>query len=177
VSAGSEWIHPIPFGKPAPTNFAHGFGSVYEDRTRGRWVGSVELARQRHEPRRRKCFTGSTRAIVEAKLSAYRETFPAPEFLGREAYMEQARALGTHTDSEWWALVRSVKKVCHYCGITTEAVWVDKTDPHHLEKDHLIPVSRGGSDAIDNIVVSCGGCNSEKGTMTADEYRAWRARQ
>jgi 5-methylcytosine-specific restriction endonuclease McrA len=46
----------------------------------------------------------------------------------------------------------------------------------NLEKDHMIPVSRGGSDAIDNIAVACTECNAEKRQMTADEYRDWKAR-
>jgi len=152
-----------------------GQGSIYEDRAAGRWVACVDLPRQRHAPRRRRRFIAKSREAVEAKLATFLEEHPPTERLGRPTYVAQARTLGTHTESEWWALVRSVKKVCHYCGITTDAVWTDPSDPIHTQKDHRIPVSRGGSDAIDNIVVSCRGCNGEKGDMTADEYLAWKA--
>jgi len=38
-----------------------------------------------------------------------------------------------------------------------------------------LPISRGGTAVLENLVVSCGGCNRAKGEMTADEFRALRA--
>lgn len=49
--------------------------------------------------------------------------------------------------------------------------------PKQLEKDHMIPVSRGGSDSITNLVGACQRCNAEKGTMSATEYIALRKRR
>lgn len=42
------------------------------------------------------------------------------------------------------------------------------------EVDHVIPVSRGGSDARTNLVVACWRCNREKLTFTPDEWKEWR---
>ena len=40
------------------------------------------------------------------------------------------------------------------------------------EVEHLIPRSRGGSPCkLDNLGMSCHGCNARKGTMTEAEYR------
>lgn len=36
--------------------------------------------------------------------------------------------------------------------------------------DHMIPVSRGGSDDLVNLVGACERCNHEKGDMSIDEY-------
>jgi len=72
-------------------------------------------------------------------------------------------------------LVRRVGKRCYYCDVVTDPVWTPREHPLHTQRDHLIPVSRGGSDGIDNVVVSCRACNTEKGTMTVDEYQAWKA--
>lgn len=47
---------------------------------------------------------------------------------------------------------------CYYCG----------KDASHV--DHKIPRSRGGADAIDNLVPSCRACNTLKGRKTADEF-------
>ncbi|QZT61298.1 HNH endonuclease [Mycolicibacterium austroafricanum] len=39
-----------------------------------------------------------------------------------------------------------------------------------LTKDHMVPLSRGGSDSIDNIVGACVECNTRKHMMTAEEF-------
>lgn len=36
--------------------------------------------------------------------------------------------------------------------------------------DHLTPVSRGGSDAIGNLVLACARCNSVKAAQTVEEF-------
>lgn len=53
-----------------------------------------------------------------------------------------------------------VKGVCVYCG-------GDAT-----ERDHDIPVSRGGTNDPSNIVLACTRCNTSKGRLTGDEFRA-----
>jgi 5-methylcytosine-specific restriction endonuclease McrA len=42
--------------------------------------------------------------------------------------------------------------------------------------DHVVPSSRGGSNKASNLVAACVSCNSQKGNMTGEEYRAWKAR-
>jgi 5-methylcytosine-specific restriction endonuclease McrA len=49
---------------------------------------------------------------------------------------------------------------CAYCGKETDR-W---------EVDHIIPRSRGGSNRISNLALSCHGCNQEKADRTAAEY-------
>lgn len=53
---------------------------------------------------------------------------------------------------------------CHYCG--------DRLLPR--EKDHLIPLGRGGSGAQENIVVACIACNRQKRAMLLYEWKAYR---
>ncbi len=90
-----------------------------------------------------------------------------PERLAHIEAMRRARiagAAGTHTQAEWEALLRSWGK-CAYCGATGVP----------LTRDHVIPLRRGGSNDIGNILPACRLCNCRKGTLTADEFRA-RAR-
>jgi CRISPR/Cas system Type II protein with McrA/HNH and RuvC-like nuclease domain len=47
---------------------------------------------------------------------------------------------------------------CCYCG-----------SKRNLTIDHVIPKSRGGSNYWDNLVTSCGRCNSNKDNMTPEE--------
>jgi hypothetical protein len=43
--------------------------------------------------------------------------------------------------------------------------------------DHKIPTSRGGSDELDNLALSCAPCNASKGNRTPEELLVWRIRR
>ncbi|MHA2271857.1 MAG: RNA-guided endonuclease IscB [Candidatus Hodarchaeales archaeon] len=49
---------------------------------------------------------------------------------------------------------------CAYCGQTTIP----------LEVEHIIPKSRGGTDRLANLTLSCHDCNQQKGNQTAKEF-------
>ena len=49
---------------------------------------------------------------------------------------------------------------CAYCGKAGVP----------LEIDHIIPKSRGGSDRVSNLTLSCHECNQKKGNRTAEEF-------
>jgi hypothetical protein len=51
------------------------------------------------------------------------------------------------------------KKRCVYCGSTES-----------LQFDHLYPVSKGGTDEPNNLVLACQDCNLEKSDMTLLEW-------
>ncbi len=51
---------------------------------------------------------------------------------------------------------------CDYCGFIA------------AEVDHIIPVSRGGGDALENLTPACCECNREKRDLTVDEWAATR---
>jgi len=42
-----------------------------------------------------------------------------------------------------------------------------------LSADHRIPISRGGSDLLSNLLPVCYPCNRQKGKRTEGEYRTW----
>lgn len=50
---------------------------------------------------------------------------------------------------------------CVYCGCSTQKL---------LTLDHVIPQSKGGKNAWDNLVTACKACNSEKADLTLEEY-------
>jgi 5-methylcytosine-specific restriction endonuclease McrA len=49
---------------------------------------------------------------------------------------------------------------CAYCGKTTVP----------LEVEHVVPKSRGGTDRVSNLTLSCRACNVKKGNQTAEEF-------
>lgn len=65
----------------------------------------------------------------------------------------KAGAEGTHTASEVSALFAKQRGKCAGCSCKL---------PKSFHKDHVVPLSRGGSNWISNIQLMCGSCNSSK---------------
>ena len=57
-------------------------------------------------------------------------------------------------------LLEKFNRKCAYCG---------KRDAP-LEIEHIVPRSRGGSDRVSNLTISCHECNQTKGNQTAEEF-------
>lgn len=67
---------------------------------------------------------------------------------------------GSHTEAEWQTLCSYYMDQCLSCGEI----------PDLLTRDHVVPITKGGSDDISNIQPLCAGCNSRKHTKIID-YR------
>lgn len=66
-------------------------------------------------------------------------------------YARRQNAEGSHTLEEWRSLKEECGNLCAFCKLLKS-----------LTKDHIIPVSEGGSDYISNIQPLCRNCNSRK---------------
>jgi 5-methylcytosine-specific restriction endonuclease McrA len=164
-------------GKKTARRGLRGGGSVYQ-RKGGRWVAEVPLPAKPGE-RRRVIRYAKTEADAEAKrlqmlaefgLTPKARDGSAPRAI-RARNMEAARRLGTHTASEWYAVLREHDNRCYYCGSRSAEAHL------MLTKDHKTPITRGGSDAIDNILPACKRCNSAKHDMTLEEFLADESRE
>jgi len=60
---------------------------------------------------------------------------------------------GSHTQAEWEARLELYDYRCAYCG----------RRGGRLTRDHVLPLARGGTDYIANIVPACRACNGLKG--------------
>lgn len=69
------------------------------------------------------------------------------------------RDAGTYTNAEWDQLCAAYNHRCLCCG-----------ECRPLTIDHVIPLSLGGSNTIDNLQPLCISCNDRKGTKSTD-YR------
>jgi 5-methylcytosine-specific restriction endonuclease McrA len=68
----------------------------------------------------------------------------------------------THTEEEWQALKVFYEYQCLSCG---------RREPEiRLTRDHVIPLTKGGNDSIQNIQPLCARCNSKKNQRHID-YR------
>lgn len=62
------------------------------------------------------------------------------------------------TVEDWEEVLAVFEYECAYCG-----------SPDKLEQEHVVPLVRGGSHTIANIVPACDHCNSVKGARTPAE--------
>ena len=69
---------------------------------------------------------------------------------------------GTLFEAEVWEyLLEKFGRKCFYCGA--------KDVP--LEKEHILPKAKGGTNRVSNLAVSCKPCNQEKGNKHPDELQ------
>lgn len=63
--------------------------------------------------------------------------------------------------------------LCYYCK--TKMTSPGRSLPTSLQWDHVVPLSRGGSNSIGNIVAACRSCNSSKSAMLLVEWNRKKA--
>lgn len=133
-------------------------GSIYQ--ADGYWRFAVSVTE--NGKRRRIVKSSRDRAVVEAFADDHR-AFLRPKKRSRQEYMADARALGSHTPDEFYALLANSPRECRYCR-TPLNLFNEVTD-------HIVPVQGGGSDAIDNLQIICWECNAAKGTKLNYSYK------
>ncbi len=62
-----------------------------------------------------------------------------------------AKSVHDLSDAQWTSLVDAWRG-CAYCGAETD----------RLQKDCMLPISRGGRYTLTNVVPACGSCNASK---------------
>jgi len=87
-----------------------------------------------------------------------------PEVGRARIHNRRARKLaaeGSFTPGDWLVLIEFWGGRCAYCG-----------EQGPLEADHRIPLARGGTNVIANILPACRRCNARKHLMTEEQFRA-----
>jgi len=82
----------------------------------------------------------------------------------RKRMFEKKGVVGSHTDKEWEDVKKYYDFRCVICGIEEselKKIWKG-TYLNKLTKDHIVPISRGGTDDIWNIQPLCVSCNARK---------------
>lgn len=73
----------------------------------------------------------------------------------------------SRASSEWQAIRLQIAArdglVCHYCSATVK--------PSSFTVDHIVPVFKGGTDDLSNLVACCRRCNSKKGTKDYTDFK------
>jgi len=108
-------------------------------------------------------------ALEIARAQAAREAIESRDTSSRNrtAKYRQRRAI---SDLEWADLTAQVIErdgwICSYCDLD-----ISKSDVRHAI-DHVFPLSKGGTNELDNLCMSCQPCNSSKGDKILDDE--WR---
>lgn len=69
---------------------------------------------------------------------------------------------GSYTTAEWATLVAQYDH-CPMCERRWEEIPPSPSGGYVITADHVVPISRGGSNRIENIMPLCYSCNSRKG--------------
>lgn len=108
-------------------------------------------------------------AIIEAKANAQVAVMP-DESAERRRAADRRRKRIYHAGGNWQELRRFVFErdayLCVYCG--------GDGNGKSLHCDHVLPVSKGGTNAPSNLVTACGRCNSSKRDRILETWRARR---
>ena len=119
---------------------------------------SIAKSKEKHPMWKGGCATGKNRKKYQSQknkewIKANRDY---KNYLTGEKRVKKLKAEGSHTWGEWELLKKQYGFMCPCCG---------KSEPEiKLTQDHIIPLSRGGSDYIENIQPLCMHCNSVKHT-------------
>jgi 5-methylcytosine-specific restriction endonuclease McrA/ribosomal protein L21E len=81
-----------------------------------------------------------------------------PEISGTQ--YQQGRMYG-YTDKKAYLFERE-QGCCIYCGIHASKA--------KIEIDHVVPKSKGGTDSLNNLVLSCNACNQAKGNQDVQTF-------
>lgn len=101
-----------------------------------------------------------SRKKISAKMRARRRKYPDKVHAADKVHKSRRKAAkigngGKHTTAQWLEKLSKIGMKCVYCH--------KKLTFKTLTKDHVIPLSKGGTDDIENIVPSCLRCNQTKG--------------
>ena len=101
----------------------------------------------------------NNREWIAKHSKAWRLANPERSALHGRLKKQRRRAAGIFTLQEWQQVLATYGENCLACG---------SDDPPTI--DHVVPISKGGSNTIENIQPLCQSCNSRKHTKVID-YR------
>lgn len=108
------------------------------------------------------------RAIHYMRTRRWQKNNPeATSLIRRRRYARATGAEGTYTTEDIYQLHEQQQERCGYCGITLHDDW---------EIDHIMPLSKGGTNYPDNLILACVPCNRSKNDKVLDEWiklRGW----
>lgn len=120
-----------------------------------------------------KVYNASPKDFIEIDKQAFEqylngESMPIPIAMGRKGAGQTHAKLpiGKISERRVPRFIDSFHE-CYYCGDAYNSI--NKTKLR--TKDHIQPISKGGTNRIENIVFCCHECNNKKSNTTLEEFR------
>jgi 5-methylcytosine-specific restriction endonuclease McrA len=152
----------VPYSDPEKRR-AYGRAWIKQNADKAR--EAMRRWRERHPDAHRaerRLYYARHRERLKEVIAAYHRANPGVVKAKSQAYRARRRSSpGSFSLAEWLELVAAHDGRCAYCR---------GFEP--LEAEHRVPLSRGGSNFIGNIVPACRACNARKHRLTDDEFRA-----
>jgi 5-methylcytosine-specific restriction endonuclease McrA len=126
----------------------------------------LDVVRYQHSLQTNRMWKQLHKKEVDAYMKWWREN----NTTSTRSYTNRRHSLlvqaGSHTNTEWKQLKAIHNYKCTICGINEDQLKIIWSGIHKgftkLTKDHIVPISEGGSNYIINIQPACISCNSRK---------------
>lgn len=133
----------------------------------------VSAAKARYRNKHREVLNAKSREYVikypeRRRITTHNYRKSKPEMDMIHCHTRRARIKGnggTYTFRELNEQFERQEGFCYYCG---DLLYASFDSAVHV--DHMTPLSRGGTNYIENIALSCSRCNMKKGAQTAEEF-------
>lgn len=106
------------------------------------------------------------KAYHKSYLKAHGETFRIRSFLSKPK-QRWGTEVGNYSYEDWLKLLQQHDNKCYYCGVELR----NEEGKLMATRDHIVPLSRGGTDEISNIVPACKSCNGSKSNKLISEWK------
>lgn len=127
------------------------YKSRNREKLREDYTKYIRENRQKENARKRKWAKQNPEKVIAARKRGHYRRDMLERFTEKE-----------FTAEEWKQCLDSYGGRCLWCG-TTERITID----------HVVPLSKGGSNRLENLQPLCVSCNSKKRTKTMDFRRVW----
>ena len=115
--------------------------------------------------KKQQIYTAKNKEKILRRNKEWRARNPEKVRAIKDRYDRRKRAsiagvLCSLTQEQWEAILTLHSNRCAYCG----------RDGVRLEKEHVVPLSKGGPTTADNIVPACRSCNASKHTKMLNDW-------
>ena len=88
--------------------------------------------------------------------------------------LRNTKKIGTRErQKHWWIISNLIKKhkgCCVACKVQVTLKFTEPLENSYATIDHVVSLSKGGTDNLNNLSLMCYKCNMAKGNKTEEEF-------